>query len=84
MCVLPENVQNDCSAVNRRSAQQLLKIELLRRPQVVVKHHGVSVHGEAELLELFNLALTDVPGVVGGSALLDHAAGLVRTRRVNE
>ena len=82
--VLPKDVQDDCRAVDRRSAQQLFEIELLCGSQVVVEHHGVSVNGEAELFQLFDLAFADVPGVIGPSPLLDHAADLVGTRRVDQ
>ena len=70
MGVLAEDVEDHGGAVDRRAPEQLLQVVLLRRRQLVVEHDGVGVDGEAQLLELLDLALADVPGVIGRVAPL--------------
>ncbi len=52
--------------------------------QFVVEHDGVGVDGEADLLELVDLALADVPRVIGRVAALHEAFDDVGTGGVDE
>jgi hypothetical protein len=82
--VLAEDVEDHRSAVDRRATEQLLQVELLRRGQFVVEHHGVGVDGEAQLAQLLDLALADVPRVVGRLAALHDPTDDIGAGRVDE
>jgi hypothetical protein len=82
--VLGEDVEDHRGAVERGATEQLLQVELLRRRQLVVEHHGVGVDREAQLAQLLDLALADEPGVVGCVATLHQAAGFVGAGGVDE
>ena len=82
--VLGEDVEDHGGSVDRRPAQQLLEIELLRRCQLVVEHDRVGVDGETDLLELLGLALADVPRVIGRVAALHHASDDVGSGGVDQ
>ena len=82
--VLGEDVEDHRGAVDRRAAEQLLQVVLLRRRQLVVEHDRVGVDGEAQLAQLLGLALAQVPGVVRRVASLHQASCLVGAGRVDQ
>ena len=58
--VLGEDVEDQRSAVDRGTAEQLLQVVLLGRAEFVVEDHRVTVGRERELADLLDLALADV------------------------
>jgi len=82
--ILGEDVEDHRGAIDRRAAEQLLQVELLRRGQLVVEHNRVGVDLEAEIAQLFGLALADEPGVIGMVAALHETPDLVGTGGVDE
>ena len=84
MRVLTEDVEDHRSAIEGGSTEQLLQVELLAGREFVVEHNGVGIDRETQLLELLDLALADVPGVIGAVAPLHHAFDDVGTSGVDE
>ena len=64
--------------------EQLLEVELLGGRQVVVEHDRVGVDRQAQLAQLVDLALADVPRVVGRVAPLHEATDDVGAGGVDE
>ena len=82
--VLSEDVEDHGGAIDGRSPEQLLEVELLRGRELVVEHNRVRVDRQRDIAQFVDLALTDVRGRVRSLATLHHPRDLVGTGGVNE
>ena len=57
------------AVIDRRSAEQFLKLKLLSGVKFVIKDHGVGINCEAQHLQFLSLALTDKPRDRGRTSL---------------
>ena len=82
--VLGEDVEDHRGAVDRRAAEQPLEVALLGGGERLVEHDGVGVDGEAQLVQLGDLALAEVGGGVRRVAALHEPREHVGARGVDE
>ena len=72
--VVGEDVEDDRGAIDHRPAGSLLEVALLARRELVVAGNQVGVGAGNRLLELGELALTEIVVGVGVGAPLDQLA----------
>ena len=63
--VLPEDVEDDCRAIDGGALEQLLEVALLGGAEFVVEHHRVGVERLAQLAQFLDLARTQIRRWVG-------------------
>ncbi len=82
--MLGEDVEDDGGAIECRTFENSLEVELLGGRQFVVEHHGVGVEHQRRLEDLVDLALADERGRVWSITTLDHAVDFVGTGGVDQ
>ena len=82
---LGKDIQNQLAAVHNLEPQDFFEIALLGRGQVVVKNHHSGVRGDAQLLDLGQLAAADIRGRLHTVAQhLAHLTGHLQAGRMTQ